>query len=148
MSVQIHEELADALVEVIEGIGLRAYKWPRPGIKLPSAVIEMPTIRRVEPDEAEDHLGASDWRLNFPVIFYKEVGRGDTVIADQVELMGLALAFVQAIDHLKPGSDGLILNELCTDAKVVSAEPFGEDETDDSRRKIGYETRVSILTFQ
>jgi hypothetical protein len=147
MSVQIHDELADALVEVLEGVDVRGYKWSPGAIKPPCAVIEMPTLRRTEVDNAEDHVGADDWRFDFPVLFYVELGRD--VIAAQVALMASAFGFVRAIDTLTPDAQGFVLNGLCTDAKVTPAEPFATPQGEEgSRTQIGYETHVSILTFQ
>jgi len=147
VSVEIHEELADALVEVLEGLDIRAYKWSPGGIKPPCAVIEMPVLNRTDVDEAEDHVAADDWRFNFPVLFYVELGRD--VIANQVDLMASVFGFVRAIDTLTPDSDGFVLNGLCTDAKVTTSEPFATPQGEEgSRSQIGYETHVSVLTFQ
>ncbi len=147
MSVEIHEELADALGEVLEGLGVRAYKWSPGGIKPPCAVIEMPRLNRTDIDEAEDHVPADDWRFDFPVLFYVELGRD--VVANQVDLMASVFGFVRAIDTLTSDTDGFVLNGLCSDIKVTLSEPFATPQGEEgSRIQIGYETHVSVLTFQ
>lgn len=148
--MKIHDELADALIPVLEAVGVRtAFKWSPGAIKPPSAVIEMPTIRRIEADQAEDHVGAKDWHIDFPVLFYVELTKDTRVQLTQAELVQLAVDFINAIDNLQSDTDGFILNGLCTDAKVISAEPFATPSPDEgSRNQLGYETHVSVLTFQ
>jgi len=143
---ELHDALADALVEVLDGLDVRAYKWSQGGIKVPCAVIELPTFRRTEPDQPESRVGADDWRLDFPVIFYREI---TSKAKPQAELASTVERFIKAIDNLKPSSAGLILNDLCEDAKVVEADPFLVDsDKAQSRDLVGYETHVSLLAFQ
>jgi hypothetical protein len=151
MSNEIHEQLADALVSVIEGIWevKKVYKWSPGVIKAPAAVVELPTIRRTEPDKAEDHLGASDWWLDFPVLLYVELLADKHAQKTQATVAQLAVDFISAIDNLQPDGDGFVLNGLSEDAKVTSAEPFATPSPDEAgRHTLGYETHVSILTFQ
>jgi hypothetical protein len=146
---ELHDQLADALIEVLEGDAVKvgAYKWG-PGAIKPDpvcAVIEMPGIRRTEPDQAEDHVGADDWRFVFPVVFYVDLKKD--VQKSQAQILSRVEAWIKAIDRLQPSSAGLILNDLCLDAKVVEAEPFSpEDES--SRSLLAYETRVAVFSFQ
>jgi hypothetical protein len=143
---ELHDQLADALVDVLKGSGIKvAYKWGPRNIKPPCAVVQLPTFRRVDPDQSEDHIGGRDWRLEFNVLFCVELTEkpreNQAFIAKRVE------QFIDAIDDLKPGPSGLILNELCTDAKVTESVPFVEPR-DQKRDLIGYVTHVSILTFK
>jgi hypothetical protein len=148
--LKVHDELADALLPIIESSGVRAtYKWGPGAIKLPAAVIEPPTIKRTEPDEPEDRVGADNWRLNFPVVFYIELPRDTKAQETQAELIQLVVNFIRAIDTLQPDGDGFVLNGLCEDVKVVSAEPFSTPPAEEgSRTQLGYETHVSVLTFK
>lgn len=140
---ELHDQLADALVEVLEGIDVRTYKWSVGAIKPPCAVIELPTFRRTEPDGAEDHVGADDWPLDFPVVFYVELKKPAPA---QAQLASSVEAWIKAIDNLTPDSDGFVLNSLCLDAKVVESTPFVQP--DETRNLIGYETHVSLVSFQ
>src|ERR1044072_232669 len=139
------DEIADALMGVLEDIEVNAYKWAPSQIQPICAVIELPTIARTDPDQAEDHLGANDWRLTFPVVFYGEPGNKPR--DNQGRLLTRVVQFIDAIDELEPGSSGLILNDLCTDAYVVSTEPFIQPLSQ-KRARLIYETHVSILTFK
>jgi hypothetical protein len=142
----IHDDIAKALISVLEGQSIKAYKWSPGAIKPPCAVIEMPTIHRTEVDHREDHVGADDWRLDYPIAFYTELARD--VTKGQASLAQNVVNFIRAIDTLTP-TEGLILNGLCIDAKVTQSVPFVEAAVqDESRTLIGYETHVSILTFQ
>jgi hypothetical protein len=142
----IHDELADALVEVLAGLliggkQVNAYKWADGGIRRPSAVVELPTIRRTQPDEREDHIGADDWRLVYPVAFY--VGMGKNPREAQARLAQGVVDFIDAIDARTPR-----LTELSADLKVTEATPFAVEAQADKITLIGYETTVSILTFR
>lgn len=150
MTITIHDELADALVGILDGLGLKAvYKWSPGGIKTPCAVLEVPTIGRTEPDQAEDHIGADNWRFDFPVVFYVEFRKDTQVQAVQAELVQFAANWISAIDNLQADEQGFVLSGLCTDVKVTSAEPFATPPPEDGgRNQIGYETHVSLLTFQ
>lgn len=143
---KIHDELADGLVAVLESITIgdqpvNAYKWSEGGIRRPSGVVELPTIRRTQPDEAEDHLGANDWRFVFPCVFYVELGKNPAEA--QTRLAQGTVDFITAIDD---PPDQLL--ELSADLKVIESTPFVEPTQADKSPLIGYETNVSILTFR
>jgi hypothetical protein len=141
--ITIHDELADALVEVISGLPgeVAGYKWSPGAIKRPCAVVELPTFRRTQPDQREDHVGFDDWRLTFPVAIYFELGLDP--VAGQVALAQIVADWIRAIDAFPPE-----LSSLCTDAKVIESTPFVEPTQAEATVLIGYETHVSILTFQ
>lgn len=138
-----HDALADALVEILGTLpqGLTAYKWSEGAIKRPAAVVELPTFRRTQPDQREDHVGLDDWRLTYPVVLYVELGINP--VEAQVELGQIAEDWIKAVDAFPQE-----LSDLCTDAKVTESTPFVEPTQSESTVLIGYETHVSILTFQ
>lgn len=143
---ELHDELAGALVEVLEGLTIgdkpvNAYKWADGGIRRPSAVVELPTIRRTQPDQPEDHLGADDWRLVYPVAFYVEMGVNPREA--QARLSQGVVNFIDAID-----ASTARLNELSSDLKVIESTPFAVETQADKITLIGYETTVSILAFR
>jgi hypothetical protein len=146
MSSDYHSKIADALVDVLKGIGLKTvYKWAPGQIKPICAVVELPSFRRTEPDQAEDHVGANDLRLTYRVPFYHELNEKprerQALVAQRVE------EFIDAIDALTPGPQGLVLADLCTDVKVLDAEPFITPR-EKQRDLIGYVADVSVLTFK
>ncbi len=143
---KIHDELADGLVAVLGGITIgdqpvTAYKWSEGGIRRPAGVVELPTIRRTQPDEAEDHLGAKDWHLVFPCVLYVELGKNPAQA--QARLAQGAVDFIGAIDS---PPDQLL--ELSADLKVIESTPFVEPTQSEATVLIGYETHVSVLTFR
>ncbi|HET9199245.1 MAG TPA: hypothetical protein VFN92_13445 [Solirubrobacterales bacterium] len=146
MPGELHDEIAGALVDVLRGLDIRADKWGPRNIKPLCAVVQLPVIRRTDPDGAEDHLGARDWRLEYPVYFYNELTEKPQPV--QAELLKQTVRFIDAIDELTPGAEGLVLSDLCADAKVTQSIPFVEPREGQKRDLIGYETTVSILTFK
>ena len=140
------DEIADGLVLVLGGLDIAAYKWGPRNIKPLCAVVQLPEVDRTEPDEAEDHVGANDWRLRFPIYFYAELTEKPQAV--QAELLRQVARFMDAIDSLESGSEGLVLNDLCADLKVTKAVPFVEPREGQKRDLIGYEATASVLTFK
>lgn len=147
MASKLHAELADALVDVLKGTGLKTvYKWAPGQIKPICAVVELPSFRRTEPDASEDHVGARDFRLVFRVAFYHELLK-EKARERQAAVAGRVEEFIDAIDALEPGPQQLVLNDLCTDVKVVDAVPFITPR-EKQRDLCGYVADVSVLTFK
>jgi len=146
MAGELHDEIADAFVDILEGLKITAYKWGPRNINPLCAVVQLPEIHRVEPDEAEDHVGSRDWRLKYPIYFYAELTEKPQLV--QANLLKQTVRFIDAVDDLETGADGLTLNDLCTDVKVTQCVPFVEPREGQKRDLIGYEATASVLTFK
>jgi hypothetical protein len=127
-------EIAEAIVAVIAGIGLKKYLWEPKDLKPPAGAVHVPHIKRTKPDEAESQLGSDDWDLDFTVSLYfdlAEAAKAQQSMVDAVE------RFIDAIDE-DPSLGGVVL-----EASVTDAVPF--IERDRPRPVVGYECTVSVL---
>jgi len=139
MSNQIITPLATAIVQKVKDAGEKVYVWPpRELDKVPAAVVELPVITRTGVDQAEDHLGQTDWTLTYPVIFYFDLAKAEV---DADKAADVVEAFVLAIDADQS------LGGLCQEAKVIAVEEpeFGVEIN--SRTLIRWPTRVEVLKF-
>lgn len=149
MSSTILDPVAAALVSKLATIAglsagaIKSVKWD-PGMSglptLPAGVVGMPTFERTEPDEAEDHLGANDWRLEYPVALVFDLSQAER---DQARAVEYVEAFVVAVDADQTLSNGG--SPLVQEAKVTFGEP--EIVEDEARPMIVYRTRVRVLQF-
>jgi hypothetical protein len=113
------------------------HKWAPASIGvLPAGVIEMPTIARTSPGQAESQLGSNDWTLTFPVTLYFEL---DEATAAQTQATETVEAFIKAIDDDPSLGDPSIIE----DAKVILAAPSILD--DDARAMIAYDCELQIV---
>lgn len=143
MSSTVIAPIGAALGELAGDIdGMKSFTWaPLHDLdELPAAVVYLPAIQRVAPDDPEDHLGQNDWTLDYPVHFHFDAtDRSFTQpqIADAIE------AFVKAVDAGVPfGLDGMV-----EDAKVISvAEPVSTASPND-REMWRVDTRVEVFAF-
>jgi hypothetical protein len=155
MASSVIDPLASALAAVVSGISglsngvtVKGIKWaPRDTDVRPAGVVEMPTVRRTDPDAPEDHLGANDWAFEFPVSFYFDLAEPAFSQAQATEILE---AFIKAVDgSLAPGQP---LNGLSgvsiADVKVVESIPeLSLVNEQNERWAIAYLTRVQLLTF-
>jgi hypothetical protein len=141
MASTILDPIADVLVLelaalTVLGDSVKGYLWsPRQMTKVPAGVVEIPSVGRVGPDEAESQLSSDDWNVTYPVVLYVDATRADTSQAALVEFLE---DFIAAIDA-NPSLTNTVL-----DAKVLSAEPF-LDLTEQARPLVGYECEVAVL---
>lgn len=142
MTSTVTDPIAEALKTIIEGITIagkpvKTYKWPPQDLdRRPAAVIELPEIRRTEPDTAEDHLAENDWNYVLPVMFYfdlEDVAFSHAAAVETIE------SFIKAVDADQD------LSGNCQEAKVMAdrAEYF-EGE---AKPLIRWPTRVLVLKF-
>lgn len=118
---------------------VKAYKWaPRELATLPAGVVEIPSFQRTPVDTAEDHLGATDWHIQYPVALYFALHE---LATDQARAVLVVEAFTLAIDA-SPGLAGTV-----QEAKVTSAIPTILDEDTRNRALLVYETTVDCLKF-
>ena len=143
MSVQtVIDNIADRIVADIAGLAsdVKAYKWaagPSSGLdEVPAAVVQLPTIERTEVDAREDHLGATDLRLQFEVFFFFDASNVDYTMPQALEVVS---AFTDAID------EDIDLGGAAQEAKVTRSEPTNVES--DGRPLFGYSSNVSVLTF-
>lgn len=122
-------ETLTASTEAVKGHA----KPPRELDACPCGVVEIPTIERIDPDEAESQLGTNDWHIVFPVTLYVDLSEADYSIGQAIEFVE---AWIKAIDA-DPQLSGTVL-----DCKVTSAEPLVIDDT--ARPLLAYETSVAI----
>lgn len=101
---------------------------------LPAAVVRLPTITRVAPDQSESQLGAFDWRLAYQVDLWFELAEP---IATQMQAAEMVELFIAQIDA-DPGLSGQVL-----DSKVLNATPAFYPEH--ARPVMAYECRVECL---
>lgn len=119
MASTIVEPVADALKTQILAISyspaIRVSRWaPRRIESTPAAVIDVPSVDRVAPREAEFEMGREDWRMTFGVSFYFKLSDAEVAQSRAVEFFEL---FVSRIDdHPTLGLAGV------DDAKVTSSE--------------------------
>lgn len=139
MSSSLIQPVADVLKTTLEGLSLspvlKVHVWARGDLtRVPAAEIELPTITRVLPDEAESQIGTYDWRMDWPVTIYYDLREPKVAqerLADALE------KWIAAVDA-NPGLTGLAL-----DAKVTSAERVYELQQ--NRTLVAYETTVSVI---
>lgn len=133
----ILDPIAAAIGVRAEAVGAKFYKWAPTDIKPPCLVVELPSLKRTPVDQKEDHLGATDWYLDYPAIFYFALDNPDTAQPKAVDIIE---AFVLAID----ADNGL--GGICQEAKVV--EVMDAEMVDDQPNAvIRWPTRVEVLTF-
>lgn len=145
MSLQeVIDSVADHLVSTIDGLevdrSVNAWKWRSNeggGLQLPSAVVQVPEFDRSGLDEAEDHLGARDIRMEFSVPFFFDLGQTDASFGEAVEVVS---AFVDALDA-DPGLDG-----NAQEAKVTHTEPANSEPLQ-GRPTFAFVCTVSVLAF-
>lgn len=142
MASTVLDPIATAIVNVINGLTLtpavKSEKWDTSHPKrLPCGIVMMPSLSRTDVDRPEDHLGSNDWRIQFPVNFYFNLGSEQ---AEQAKAVACVEAFVKAID-----ADNT-LNFATNEAKVITAGPpvFQEDG---DRWVIEFPTIVDCLVF-
>lgn len=112
------------------------YVWAPKTITPPCAVVEMPAVRRADPEEPESQLGTNDWEVDFPVVFYFDLADPEY---SQQQAVATVEAFIQAVDE-----DGNLGFPTVLDTKVVETGP-PEIMGDQTRAQIVYPTRVSLL---
>jgi hypothetical protein len=112
-----------------------AYKWVPRDLDLPAAVVQLPTVRRRPLEDDESRLGATDWLLDFPVVFYVDLAVSDEA---QALLVDMTEAFVKAIDD----DAGLGLAGVI-EAKVVECDPLTVE--DRARPLLGMVCSVEVL---
>lgn len=133
--------VADALEAKAEALtDVTAYKWVlRDTDVRPAAVVELPEVARIAPQEAESQLGSNDWDSTWTVAFYVDFdpnsGYGQEQIVEIVE------AWVSAIDADRT------LAGVCEEAKVVHLGPpdYVHNEANTSRSYLVYPTKVEVF---
>ena len=146
MSLQeVIDNVADRLVAEVEslevGAAVSAWKWRSNqggGMQLPSAVVQVPEFDRSGLDESEDHLGARDIRMTFPVLFFFDLGETDASFGQAIEVVS---AYVDALDA-NPGLDG-----NAQEAKVTHSEPKELEAVKSGRPIFSFLCTVEVLAF-
>ena len=139
------QPVANAIAAVLDAIAPElwvpmeagACKWsPKDLDSVPAACIEVPTIRRPEPDEIDaTGIGSNGWVLEFPVTFYFDLSEA---AYSQTEAVAYVDAAILAID----ANRGLGIATVI-DTAMVAAEPT--IIKDDNRALIAYECQVHVL---
>lgn len=106
---------------------------PRDLDALPCGVVELPTIERISPDDAESQLSTNDWHIAFPVTLYVDLSEATYSITQAIDFVE---AWIKAIDADQT------LGGIVFDSKVTTAEPLVID--DEARPLLAYETTVAI----
>lgn len=134
MSDRIITPIAEAIVDLLEGIRLAAHLWEPKDLAPPAGAVGVPTLKRTPPDEAESQLGADDWNLDFTVSLYFDLV--DAAKTQQAMADALS-AFTAAVDADRS------LGGTAFDASVTEAVPFVEK--DRKRPLAGYEVTVAVV---
>jgi len=139
------QPVADAIASVLAGLAPELWtpadagtcKWsPRDLDSVPAVVVEVPTIRRPEPDEQDlIGLGSNGWVLEFPVTFYFDLSEASYA---QTEAVAYVDAAILAID----ANRGLGIPTVI-DTAMVAAEPTVVE--DRARPLMAYECQVHVL---
>ena len=121
MASTIIAPVAQALQTKIAGLGLATtvagHLWaPAMLPTRPCGVVELPTLGRTDPLEAESEIGRDDWEMEFPVVFYFDLTEP---IATQTLAVEVVEAFIQAVD----ADPSLGIVSIADDASVVSVGP-------------------------
>lgn len=140
--------LLQPLAEAIEGrlrtIGdLKTYVWtPRDLDQLPAAVIELPDVRRPDPDEVDlVGVGANGWIVEYPVTFFfdlQEANYAQSQAVSYVEAAVLAIDYDRSLQPFAPVAGGGVIDSAMTLAEAVIVE-------DRKRVLISYECTVTVL---
>jgi hypothetical protein len=143
MTSSISDPVAEGIKAVLGTIsGLKVYKWPPKELdSLPAAVIELPMISRVGPDEREDHMGAEDWNFEFPVAFYFDTG---DLAFSHGQAAEIVEAFITAIDNTQ--TLGVATATVAVEDAKASAE-VAEHLEEESRPLIRWLTNVRVYAF-
>lgn len=104
---------------------------------VPAVVVYPPAVVRTEPDAREDHIGATDWFLDYPADLY--VDAGDMEFGQQ-QIVEFLEAAIKAIDA-NPG-----LDDECQEAKLTRAEEPTKVELN-NRKLLMIRCRVRVLEF-
>lgn len=101
----------------------------------PWAVVDLPRFRRTPPDEPEDELGSSTWRLWYPTTIYVDLKEAKR---DQGRALEIVEAFIHAVDLDRS------LGDTVFDSSVVEGEPeiVGREQ---ARPLLAYECQVEVL---
>lgn len=139
------QPVADAIAGVLTGISTDLWtprdagtcRWsPRDLDRVPAVVVEVPTIRRPEPDEQDlIGLGSNGWVLEYPVTFYFDLSEAGYA---QTEAVAYIDAAILAID----ANRGLGIPTVI-DTAMVAAEPTVVE--DRARPLMAYECQVHVL---
>lgn len=120
----------------------KAY-WTDPGFAgldaLPAVVVGVPSGRRKQPDESEDHISQTDWNLEYPVVIVC-----DLAVATDAQTQALEILedFIEAVDDGQATFTSGLVQEA-----VVSE--WAEPEVVDTGKRalLTIDCTVSVLAF-
>lgn len=144
MTSSLTDPVATGLQAVITALSptVKAYKWPPKELdSMPAAVIELPRIVRAETDEAEDHIGATDWNFEFPVPFYFDLGGLDFSHSQAAEIIEAFIRAVDAAPTLAVATSAIMVQ----DSKVVAETAEHIEEA--PRPTLRWLTNVHVFAF-
>lgn len=142
MASTVIDPIADELVALIDALtpDTKPYLWVSPAGDTdvrPAGIVMLPEIERVGPDLPEDHLGETDWRLSYPVVFIVDFEPNGYYHAQAAEVVE---AWIKAVDA------DTTLDGSVQEAKVTSVAP-PEYQPGEGRPYIQYATTVQVLAF-
>ena len=118
---------------------VKAYKWAPRDLdgSGPWAVVEVPTIERIGPDDRESQVGTKDWVIRFPVVWYAPL---DDAYNAQALVVAALEAWTVAIDE-DPTTDPTI------DHVGIDSVDQPELIEDQARPLLALQTTVLIRKF-
>lgn len=130
-------------VTVIDGHPIRL----EPGT-LPCVMLDMVTIRRVDPDEGDSQLGTRDWHIELPIEIYVDatidVLNPATSSALAERIAAQLIATIDADPTLGNwGDNGGLYNGV--EAVIVSCEPFVGALNESAHPVLGYEATLNAF---